>query len=51
MMTMTTTIELPDTDQATWKVHDNSDQHHAHGMCHPFKALTGQSVDSVIVEA
>jgi predicted Fe-Mo cluster-binding NifX family protein len=38
-----------DTDQDTWQVQDNSDQHHAHGMCHPLQALTGQSVDAVVV--
>ena len=27
----------------------NSDQHHAHGMCSPFKALSGEQVDAVIV--
>ncbi|MDA8087737.1 MAG: NifB/NifX family molybdenum-iron cluster-binding protein [Nitrospiraceae bacterium] len=27
----------------------NGDQHHAHGMCSPFKALSGEQVDAVIV--
>ena len=37
-----------DTEHDTWQVQDNSDQDHAHGMCHPLKALTGQSIDAVI---
>jgi len=27
----------------------NGDQHHAHGMCQPLKALGGRKVDSIIV--
>jgi predicted Fe-Mo cluster-binding NifX family protein len=27
----------------------NGDQHHAHGMCQPMKALGGRQVDSIVV--
>jgi predicted Fe-Mo cluster-binding NifX family protein len=27
----------------------NSNQHHAHGMCHPLAALSGQSIDAMVV--
>ncbi len=27
----------------------NADQHHSHGMCSPFKALSGRAVDAVVV--
>lgn len=27
----------------------NSDQHHEHGSCSPFKALGGRSIDAVVV--
>ncbi|MFP5213758.1 MAG: NifB/NifX family molybdenum-iron cluster-binding protein [Acidobacteriota bacterium] len=27
----------------------NNDQHHAHGMCQPMKALGGQQVDAIVV--
>ncbi len=28
---------------------NNSDMHHAHGMCQPLKALGGHSVDAIVV--
>ena len=38
-----------DSDTKAVTVVNNSDQHHAHGMCNPVGALEGREVDVVIV--
>ncbi len=38
-----------DTDTMAFEVLQNSDQHHAHGMCHPLKALSGHEIDAVVL--
>lgn len=40
---------LVDTDTNNLKVIGNADQHHAHGMCSPLKALGGHNIDCVVV--
>lgn len=40
---------LVDTDTNDLKVITNADQHHAHGMCSPIRALGGHDIDCVIV--
>jgi len=40
---------LVDTDTNNLKVIGNADQHHAHGMCSPMKALGGHNIDCVVV--
>lgn len=37
-----------DTDKDTVEILDNSNQRHAHGMCHPMAALMGKNIDAVI---
>ncbi|PIV39802.1 MAG: diguanylate cyclase [Candidatus Omnitrophica bacterium CG02_land_8_20_14_3_00__42_8] len=37
-----------DTEKKTAEVIDNSNQHHAHGTCHPMNALNGKKVDAVV---
>ena len=39
---------IVDTDKNSIEVIDNANQHHAHGMCQPMKALTGKSIDAVV---
>ena len=36
-----------DTEKNTVEVIDNSNQHHAHGTCHPMGALDGRNIDAV----
>ena len=38
-----------DTDTLDHKAITNTNQHHAHGMCQPLKALGGREVDAVAV--
>jgi predicted Fe-Mo cluster-binding NifX family protein len=38
-----------DTESKTVEEINNSDLHHAHGMCQPLKALGGREVDAVAV--
>lgn len=40
---------LVDTDTNDLKVINNADQHHAHGMCSPIRALGGHDIDCVVV--
>ena len=42
---------IVDTEDMSVKEIQNGDQHHAHGMCQPLKALGGQQVDAVVVAA
>lgn len=37
-----------DLDSEEMKVIENSDLHHAHGMCQPMKALGGEKVDAIL---
>jgi predicted Fe-Mo cluster-binding NifX family protein len=37
-----------DTDKDAVEVISNSNEHHAHGMCHPMGALDGKNVDAVV---
>jgi predicted Fe-Mo cluster-binding NifX family protein len=37
-----------DTDKDSVEVVNNSNQHHAHGMCQPMGTLTGKKVDAVV---
>ena len=37
-----------DTDRDTVEVIDNSNQHHAHGMCQPMNALVDKKIDAVV---
>jgi predicted Fe-Mo cluster-binding NifX family protein len=37
-----------DTEKDAFDVIDNSNQHHAHGTCHPMSALSGKSVNVVV---
>lgn len=39
-----------DTDSKEIKTIENGDLNHAHGMCQPLKALSGEKVDVVLVE-
>lgn len=38
-----------DSEKEDVKVLENHDLHHQHGMCQPLKAISGESVDAVIV--
>jgi predicted Fe-Mo cluster-binding NifX family protein len=38
-----------DTETRALRTLRNADEHHTHGACHPLKALTGESVEAVIV--
>lgn len=40
---------IVDTETKAAEEISNSDQHHAHGMCQPLKALGGRKVDAVVV--
>lgn len=40
---------LVDADARTVSVITNGDQHHAHGVCNPLKALNSQMLDAVVV--
>jgi len=40
---------LVDSETENFKVIDNVDQHHIHGMCNPIESLAGLDVGSVIV--
>ncbi len=42
---------IVDTDDMSLSEIQNGDQHHAHGMCQPLKALGGKNVDAVVVAA
>jgi len=37
-----------DTDRNTIEIIDNTNQHHAHGMCQPMSALAGKEIDAVV---
>jgi predicted Fe-Mo cluster-binding NifX family protein len=37
-----------DTDKDSYEVMDNSNQHHAHGTCHPMGESNGKHVDAVV---
>lgn len=37
-----------DADTKSVEIINNSNQHHAHGMCHPMGALTGKKIDVVV---
>jgi predicted Fe-Mo cluster-binding NifX family protein len=39
---------LFDTSAGSVEIIDNTNQHHAHGMCHPMAALTGRKLDAVV---
>ena len=36
------------TEEKTFEVINNSDNHHIHGMCHPLKALDNKGIDTVV---
>lgn len=36
------------TEEKTFEVINNSDNHHIHGMCHPLKALANKDIDAVV---
>jgi predicted Fe-Mo cluster-binding NifX family protein len=38
-----------DTETEEMKTIDNRDEHHAHGVCNPLKALAGDAVDAIVV--
>ncbi|MBI5249654.1 MAG: NifB/NifX family molybdenum-iron cluster-binding protein [Desulfomonile tiedjei] len=40
---------IVDTDNMSLEEIQNGDEHHAHGMCQPLKALGGREVDAVVV--
>lgn len=40
---------LLDSETAQFEITENSDEQHAHGMCHPVGALNGSSVEAVVV--
>ena len=40
---------LVDSASGALRCLDNGNQHHAHGMCQPLKALQGEPVDAVVV--
>lgn len=37
-----------DSEKDSFEVIDNSDQHHAHGTCHPMGALDDKNIDAVV---
>ena len=37
-----------DTENDECEIVDNSNQHHAHGTCHPLKVLDGKTIDAVV---
>jgi predicted Fe-Mo cluster-binding NifX family protein len=37
-----------DSGKDNFEVIDNSNQHHAHGMCHPMGALNGKNINAVV---
>ncbi|MFA5389051.1 MAG: NifB/NifX family molybdenum-iron cluster-binding protein [Candidatus Omnitrophota bacterium] len=37
-----------DTEKESVDIIDNSNQHHAHGTCHPMNALGGNKIDAVV---
>jgi len=40
---------IVDSENDEIKVIANNNQHHAHGMCQPLKALGGEQVDAIVV--
>ena len=40
---------LYDTKKQSRKTVNNTDQHHAHGACHPLSMLSGETIDVVLV--
>jgi predicted Fe-Mo cluster-binding NifX family protein len=40
---------LVDTETRVARTINNGDQHHAHGMCSPLKALGNQQIDCIVV--
>ena len=41
-------FSIYDTDKDDCETIDNSNQHHAHGTCHPLTVLEGKGIDAVI---
>ncbi len=39
---------IVDTEKDSVEIIDNTNQHHAHGMCQPMQALMGKRVDAVV---
>jgi len=39
---------IVDTEKDSVEIINNTNQHHAHGMCHPMGALAGKKVDAVV---
>lgn len=37
-----------DTENKTWKIIENNNEHHNHGGCQPVQALAGHKVDAVL---
>jgi predicted Fe-Mo cluster-binding NifX family protein len=37
-----------DTEKDHFEIVNNSNQHHAHGMCHPMNALMGKEINAVV---
>ena len=40
---------IVDTESGVCRAIENRDAHHAHGMCHPLAALSGEDIDAVVV--
>jgi predicted Fe-Mo cluster-binding NifX family protein len=40
---------IVDTDSGRYRLIENLNQHHTHGACQPLAAITGQSVDGIVV--
>jgi predicted Fe-Mo cluster-binding NifX family protein len=40
---------IVDTDTGTCRAIANTNQHHGHGMCTPLAALSGESIDGMVV--
>ena len=40
---------IVDTDTLACKAVKNTHQHHAHGMCQPLAALSGETMDAIVV--
>jgi predicted Fe-Mo cluster-binding NifX family protein len=39
---------IVDTEDSGLKTVKNENEHHAHGMCHPLKSLSGHDIDAVV---
>jgi predicted Fe-Mo cluster-binding NifX family protein len=40
---------IVDTESNNCRLIDNTNQHHAHGMCQPLAVLAGETVDGIVV--